>query len=113
MLSHRSVQIDLRYTHHRFRVLKDCIRSALLPSQSRPLIRRKVIIYTMSRARAHSTSEKLAEYFDTTRDLHKIDVITLVGTMTKEEKGFYINLFLSDTDERRYNPQLVVLVMLV
>jgi len=107
MMAHRSVKIDTRYTHQRFRVLKECIRSALLPSPSRPLIRRKAIIYKMSHASARSISEKLAEYLDTTIDLHKIDIITLVGTMTKEEKGFYTNLFLSEKEVSRYNAQIM------
>ena len=40
-------------------------------------------------------------------DLHKIDIITLVGTMTKEEKAFYTNIFLSEKENNKYNPHIM------
>ena len=70
---------------------------------SRPGIQRKVIIYTPARMRALSTSKRLGQFLDTLPDLHKIDIITLVGTMTKEEKSFYTNIFLSQTQNNKYN----------
>ena len=98
MMSHRSVGIDCKYTHHHFRLLKTTIQRAVRPSPSRPNINHKVISYTPARTQAKSTSECLGDYLDTTANFHNLDIITLVGTMTKEEKAFYTHLFLSDTN---------------
>ena len=50
--------------------------------------------YTPAHMRAKSTSKQLGDHLDTIPDLQKkIDIITLVGTMTKEEKAFYTNIF--------------------
>ena len=95
MMSHRSVAIEARYTCHHFSLLKRTITASIKPTELHPGIQRKVIIYTPARMRALSTSKRLGQILDTLPDLHKIDIITLVGTMTKEEKAFYTNIFLS------------------
>ena len=107
MMSHRSVGIEARYTHHHFSLLKRTIADAIRPSPSRPSVQRKVIIYTPARSRAKSTSERLGHHLDTMSELNKIDIITLVGTMTKEEKAFYTNVFLSDKVTDKYNPHIL------
>ena len=93
MMSHRSVGIDVKYTHQHFQILKTTIKRAVLPSPSRPNVNCKVIIYTPARTRAKSISKRLGDYLDTTGNLNDLDIITLVGTMTKEEKPFYSHLF--------------------
>ena len=107
MMSHRSVGIDVKYTHQHFRILKTTIERAVLPSQSRPNVNRKVIIYTPARTRAKSISKNLGNYLDTTGNLHDLDIVTLIGTMTKEEKAFYTHLFLSDSDNSDFNPRIM------
>ena len=106
-MSHRAVGIDAKYTHHHFEMVKKSIEKALTPSPSRPTILCKVLIYTPARTRAKSISDKLGKHLDTTANLHQIDIITLVGTMTKEEKAFYTNLFLSDSKNRKYKPHIM------
>ena len=107
MMSHRAVGIEARYTHHHFSLLKRTIAAAIKPTPSRPGIQRKVIIYMPARMRALSTSERLGQFLDTLPNLHMIDIITLVGTMTKEEKAFYTNTFLSQTPTNKYNPHIL------
>ena len=51
-----------------------------------------------------STSKQLGNHLDSTQDFSNIDIITLVGTMTKEDEAFYTNIFLSDDDNTKYNP---------
>ena len=60
-----------------------------------------------ARTKVKSTSEKLGDYLDTTPNLHNQDVVTLVGTMTKEENAFYTHLFLKDDRSNRYNPHIL------
>ena len=83
------------------------IADAIKPSPSRPSVQHKVIIYTPARTHAKSTSEQLGHHLDTIPHLHKIDIITLVGTMTKEEKAFNTNIFLSEKETNKYNPHIM------
>ena len=107
MMSHRSVAIDARYTHHHFSLLKHTIADAIKPTALRPGVQRKVIIYTPARICAKSTLDHLCDHLDTMPNLHKIDIVTLVGTMTKEEKAFYTNIFLTDAKNNKYNPHIM------
>ena len=107
MMSHRSVGIESRYIHHHFSLLKCTIADAIKPSPSRPAVQCKVIIYMPACTHAKSMSEQLGHHLDTMPDLDKIDIITLVGTMTKEKKVFYTNIFLSEKYNNRYNPQIM------
>ena len=36
-----------------------------------------------------------------------IDILTLVGTMTKEEKAFFTNMFLNEADDPRFKPDIM------
>ena len=76
MMSHISVGIDTKYTHHHFWLLKTTINQAINPPPSRPAEQCKVIIYTAAPARAKSTSEKLGDYLDTTVNFHNQNIIT-------------------------------------
>ena len=107
MMSHRLVGIDAKYTHHHFQILKNTINQAINPSLGRPAIHRKVIVYMAARTKVKSMSEKLGNYLDTTPNLHNQDVVTLVSTMTKEEKAFYTHLFLKDDYSDKYNPHIL------
>ena len=107
MMSHRSVGLDVKYTHHHFCLIKITISAAIASSPSRPNTNRKVIIYTSARSKVKSTSEHLGKFLDTTQALHIIDIITLVSTMGKEEKEFYTNMFLSDKEYKKYNPHIM------
>ena len=107
MMSHRSVGIEARYTHHHFSLLKRTIAASIKPTVSHPGIQGKVIIYIPACFQALSTSERLGKFLDTLPDLHKIDIITLLGTMTKEEKAFYMNIFLSQMQTNKYNPHIL------
>ena len=83
------------------------ICDSLKPSQGRPEIRRKVLVYTNARSRAKDFAFKLAKFLDTIPEDHVIDILTLVGTMTKEEKAFFTNMFLNDGDDPRFKPDIM------
>ena len=55
---------------------------------------------------AQEITYKLGKYLDGIA-LHSLDIITLVGTMTKEEKAFYTNAFLTDETVPDYNPHIM------
>ena len=83
-------------------MLKSSIECVVRPSPSRPEINCKVIVYTHTRRQAKDFAFKLGKYLDTTRDLHEVDIVTLVGTMTKKEKAIYTNTFLDEDVHDQY-----------
>ena len=101
------VSIEVRYTKYHFRVLKSTISAVLKPSQRRPNVGRKAIVYTNTLSRVEDFSFKLGKYLDTTEDHHAVDIITLVGTMTKEEKAFYTNMFLQEEENSNFKPDIM------
>ena len=107
IMSHRSVGIEVKYTHHHFCLLIATIQCVIAPSPPTPNVNHKVIIYTLVQTNAKSISVHLGDYLDITVALHILDIITLVGTMTKEEKAFYTYLFLSDADNPKFNAHIM------
>ena len=50
---------------------------------------------------------KIRKFLDTTDEDHIIYIVTLVGTMTKEEKAFYTNMFFNDSDNPNFKPDIM------
>ena len=102
---HRSIALDARYTTQHLNLLKSTISKAMMPSVTRPHIDRKCIIYTPTRSRAQEISYDLGNHLDGIA-LHSLDIITFVGTMTIEEKVFYMNAFLKYETVSGFNPHV-------
>ena len=103
---HRSIALDARYTTQHLNLLKSTISKAMMPSVTRPHIDRKCIIYTPTRSRAQEISYDLGNHLDGIA-LHSLDIITFVGTMTIEEKVFYMNAFLKYETVSGFNPHIM------
>jgi hypothetical protein len=56
----------------------------------------KVIVYSNQRTKITTCSKRIESFFDGDDDLWEHDVLTLVGTLTKDEKAYLINTFLDD-----------------
>ena len=102
---HRSIALDARYTTQHLNVLTSTISKAMMPSVTRPHIDRKCIIHTPTRSLAQEISYDLGKHLDGIA-LLSLDIITLVGTMTIEEKVFYTNAFLTDEIVSGFNPHM-------
>ena len=57
--------------------------------------------------RAKDFAFKLGKFLDYTPEDHVIDILTLVGTMTKEEKAFFTNMFLNESDDPSFKPDIM------
>ena len=98
-MENRKVTLNVHYSTKPFpfvtRSLKQYITSTLpLPN--------KVIVYSNQRTKIVACAERVEAFFDDDVDLWERDVITLVGTLTREEKTHLINVFL-DNNETNLN----------
>ena len=64
-------------------------------------------MYTNVRLQAKDFAFKLGKFLDSTPADHVIDILTLVGTMTKEKKAFFTNMFLNEGDDPRFKPDIM------
>ena len=90
-MKHRSVKVMVQYTSRAFQYVSSTIKSQITPH---PTLPNKVIIYSNRRVRIQNFSDKLETLLDKDPSLRCVDVLTLVGTLTKEEKAANIRLFL-------------------
>ena len=86
-MMHQSVSIHVTYTSRSFQYVSKTIKKNLAVHPSLP---NKVIVYSNRRVRIFNFAEKLEKLLDMDDDFRKVDVLTLVGTLTKEEKAEYI-----------------------
>jgi len=91
-MKHRSVKVMVQYTSRAFQYVSSTIKSQITPH---PTLPNKVIIYSNCRVRIQNFSDKLETLLDKDPLLRCVDVLTLVGTFTKEEKAANIRLFLN------------------
>ena len=92
-MKHRKVKVILiKYTSRAFQYVSSTIKSSLAPH---PTLPNKVILYSNHRTRIENFAEKLEALLNKDPIHRSIDVLTLVGTLTKEEKSANIRLFLN------------------
>ena len=96
-MMHRSVGIHLSYTSRPFQYVSKTIKKDLAVHPSLP---NKVIVYSNRRIRVFNFVEKLEKLLDMDDDFKKVDILTLVGTLTKEEKAEYIRLFVNGSSKQ-------------
>ena len=91
-MMHRSVGIHVSYTTRAFQYVGKTIKDNLAVH---PTLPNKVIVYSNRRVRIWNFAEKLEKLLDGDDNCKKVDVLTLVGTITKEEKAAYIRMFVN------------------
>ena len=94
-MMHRSVSIHVSYTSRPFQYVSKTIKNNLSVHPSLP---NKVIVYSNCRVCIFNFAEKLEKLLDMDDDFRNVDVLTLVGTLTKEEKAEYIRLFVNGSN---------------
>ena len=105
-MMHRSVGIHLSYTSRPFQYVSKTIKKDLAVHPSLP---NKVIVYSNRRIRVFNFVEKLEKLLDMDDDFKKVDILTLVGTLTKEEKAEYIRLFVNGSAKENCSLDMRVL----
>ena len=94
----RNAKINIVYSNRPFPFVTTTLKENLTGVSTSA---NKVIVYSNSRTKIIDFAEKLkSDFLDMDESLSSIDVITLVGTHTKEEKGQYIRLFLNHGDHQ-------------
>ena len=87
---HHSVKINLSYTTRAFQYVTKIIKSNLVIHPSFP---NKVIVYLNRRIRIFNFADKLETLLDADPNFKTVDVLTLTGTLTKEEKAHFIRMY--------------------
>ncbi len=96
-MQNRTVKLNVKYTTLPISSIVKTLKSHV---SSPPPFPNKVIIYSNQRTKITTCSEKIESFFDRDDDLWEHDVLTLVGTLTKDEKGFLVNTFLDDNSTK-------------
>jgi len=91
----RNVQFNIIYSTQWFLSITKSIEQYVTSADPLP---KKVIIYSNQRTKIMTCVDRLEYFFDKDDALSDCDVLTLVGTLTKEEKAYIIKLFLSDNE---------------
>ena len=96
-MQNRNVKLNVHYTTLPLSCITKSLKNDVtVPSPSA----NKVIVYSNQRTKAMTCSEKIESFFDCEDELWEHDVLTLIGTLTKDEKSFLINAFL-DVNETK------------
>ena len=71
------------------------IKKDLLPRLASYPLDSKFIFYSNRRTKIEAMEAKLADLLDSKEEYSKLDIVCLVGTLTKEQKAHYINVFVN------------------
>ena len=93
---HRSVKINVAYTTRAFQYVKKTITKDLAIHLTLP---NKVIVYSNRRVRIFNFADKLEKLLDQDPDFKTVDVLTLTGNLTKEEKASFIRMFINGSSK--------------
>jgi superfamily II DNA helicase RecQ len=104
-MMHRCVSINAQYTTKPFQHVMKTFKSMISnsPSESNPdadsvsssNLPTKVIVYSNTRERILNFAESIKKKMNADKVLKDIDIISLVGTLTKQEKTELIRLFVN------------------
>jgi superfamily II DNA helicase RecQ len=87
--------------------VKKRTREVLLFNADVPNLPHKAVVYSNKRIKICSFAERLEDYLDSENVLFHHDVLTLVGTLSRDEKAQIINLFVNGTTEPELNPNIL------
>ena len=92
-MANRNVKLNVIYGNQQIRFVTRSIKAHVTKT---PPHANKVIVYSNQHTKIVNCAEKLEHMFDEDNDLCNHDVLTLVGTLTKQEKAQFINSFLDE-----------------
>ena len=105
-MKHRSVSIDLNYTTQPFRSVMNTFKAMVTSSDDS--LPHKVIVYSNTRKRIMTFADSLRKRMNSDPIMKEIDIISLVGTFTKEEKARKLRTFVNGSSK---HPELKIRVL--
>ena len=105
-MKHRSVSIDLNYTTQPFRSVMNTFKAMVTSSDDS--LPHKVIVYSNTRERIMTFADSLRKRMNSDPIMKEIDIISLVGTFTKEEKARKLRTFVNGSSK---HPELKIRVL--
>ena len=114
-MAHRSVSIHTHYTTKPFSVVMKTFKSVISNPSSdydsestsdsasisnfQPNLPNKVIVYSNTREKILNFAESVKKKMNADNVLKTIDVISLVGTLTKDEKAEFVRIFINGSSK--------------
>ena len=105
-MAHRCVSIETNYTTKPFQYVMKSFKDMI--SDSDDDLPSKVIVYSNTRERILNFADSIRKKMNSDAIMKKIDIISLVGTLTKQEKTNYIRLFVNGSSK---HPHLKIRVL--
>jgi ATP-dependent DNA helicase RecQ len=96
-MANRKVKLNVHYTTRPSIFLHRHLKDNVIAASSLPT---KVIVYSNQRTKIVTCAEGIEGFFDNDDDLWNHDVITLIGTLTRDEKAHIIKTFLADDEPK-------------
>jgi hypothetical protein len=100
-MQHRSVAFDIRYSSRPLGIIQPCLKKLLSTSDTS-----KFIIYSNRRVKIEGIHSKLSLWLDS-NDLQLVDTVSLVGTLTPEQKAHHIKAFVNSGVDSDFHPRIL------
>ena len=103
-MAHRNVCIRLTYSSKAYTISSNHLLP-LLRNESN--VTKKYVVYTNRRTSVDSFAKNLSKALDEDDTLHHLDIVSLVGTLTKEQKAHHIRTFVAGKTDV-FSPRILV-----
>jgi hypothetical protein len=100
-MRHRNVKIDIRYSSRPLSLIQPSLKKLLQDDA-----KSKYIIYSNRRGKIEAIQSKVATWLDA-NDFETVDTVSLVGTLTPEQKAHHIKAFVSGAPQSEFKPRLL------
>ena len=100
-MQHRNVQLDICYSSRPLGLIQPRLKELLSTNATS-----KFIIYSNRRVKIEGIHSKLSLWLDS-NNLHLVDTISLVGTLTAEQKAHHIKSFVNGVGSSDFHPRIL------
>jgi hypothetical protein len=100
-MRHRNVKYDICYSSRPLAIIQPRLKILLSTTEDS-----KFIIYSNRRVKIEVIHSKLSLWLDT-NNLHSVDTISLVGTLTAEQKAHHIKVFVNSGVGSDFHPRIL------
>jgi hypothetical protein len=100
-MRHRNVLFDICYSSRPLGIIQPRLKLLISTNENS-----KFIIYSNRRVKIEAIHSKLSLWLDT-HNLHMVDTISLVGTLTAEQKALHIKTFVNSGVDSDFHPRIL------
>jgi superfamily II DNA helicase RecQ len=100
-MRHRNVSFDITYSSRPLGLIQPALKKLLNENDTS-----KYIIYSNRRGKIEGIHSKLSLWLDC-NDFHLVDTVSLVGTLTPEQKSHHIKAFVNSAVDDDFHPRIL------